>query len=148
MRVSKVDKKKRRGAAAIIVLFIIMAVTLLSLGFIARSDTELQCGNNMALRMQMDYLAYSGLTHGKALIANDAVQPSVGPVQIGSTSDYYEFSIAQIADPNLGSVYEYNVQAMGYRKIGTDPVAQSVLNAKVYYDPNDAPAYFMNIKRN
>jgi len=64
------SKNSRPGAAMLVVLFVIMAATLISLGFIAKSDMELACGRNVSLRMQMDYLAQSGLTHAKALITN------------------------------------------------------------------------------
>ena len=45
------------------VLGLIMAITLLSLGFLSRSQTEMACGQNMALRMQMDQGAVSALEH-------------------------------------------------------------------------------------
>jgi type II secretory pathway component PulK len=60
----------RRGAALLIVLIVIMAITVLSLGFLSRSDVELACGENMVLRTQMDYLAESSLEHAKGLILN------------------------------------------------------------------------------
>jgi hypothetical protein len=45
--------------ALLLVLLIIMAITILSLGFLSRCDTELACGRNMLLRTQMDQLADS-----------------------------------------------------------------------------------------
>ncbi len=63
-------RKKRKGVALLVVLFIVMAITILSLGFLSRSDIELACGENMILRTQMDYLAESGLEHARGLILN------------------------------------------------------------------------------
>ncbi|MHC4096666.1 MAG: hypothetical protein ACYSU3_11500 [Planctomycetota bacterium] len=40
----RIKRKKREGAALLIVLFVVMAITVLSLGFISRSDVELACG--------------------------------------------------------------------------------------------------------
>ena len=65
---SSLRKSDRSGAALLVVLFIIMAVTVLSLGFLVQSDVELACGQNMILRTQMDYTAESGIEHGKGLI--------------------------------------------------------------------------------
>jgi type II secretory pathway component PulK len=64
------SKNSRPGAAMLVVLVIVMTATLISLGFIAKSDVELVCGRNVGLRMRMDYLAQSGLVHAKALITN------------------------------------------------------------------------------
>ena len=60
-------KNSCKGAALLVVLFIVMAITVLSLGFLSASDMELACGQNMILRTQMDYLAESGLEHARGL---------------------------------------------------------------------------------
>ncbi|MBA7693960.1 hypothetical protein ES703_102560 [subsurface metagenome] len=70
LRCARNDGRNKRGAALLVVLFIVMAITILSLGFLSRSDVELACGGNMILRTQMDYLAESGLEHAKGLILN------------------------------------------------------------------------------
>ena len=57
----------QKGTALLVVLFIVMAITILSLGFLSRSDVELACGENMILKTKMDYLAESGLEHAKDL---------------------------------------------------------------------------------
>ena len=58
----------RSGAALLVVLLVVMVITILSLGFLSRSDVELACGQNMVLHTHMDYLAESGLEHAKGLI--------------------------------------------------------------------------------
>ena len=65
---NKKYKTHRRGVALLVVLFVVMVITILSLGFLSRSDGELACGQNMVIRTQMDYLAESGLEHAKGLI--------------------------------------------------------------------------------
>ena len=60
----------RKGVALLVVLFVVMTVTILSLGFLSQSDVELSCGENMILRTKMDYLAESGLEHAKGLLLN------------------------------------------------------------------------------
>lgn len=67
---SKNNNKSRSGVALLVVLFIVMAITILSLGFVSRSDVELACGQNMILRTELDYLAESGLEHARGLILN------------------------------------------------------------------------------
>jgi type II secretory pathway component PulK len=60
----------KKGVALLVVLFIVMTITILSLGYLSRSDVELVCGRNMILRTQMDYLVESGLEHARGLILN------------------------------------------------------------------------------
>ncbi len=66
----KIQNAGRPGVALLVVLFIVMVITVLSLGYLSRSDVELACGENMILRTQMDYLAESGLEHARGLILN------------------------------------------------------------------------------
>jgi type II secretory pathway component PulK len=56
--------------ALLLVLGIIMAITLLSLGFIARCDVELASGRSLAVRVQMDQMAVSALEHARGLLLN------------------------------------------------------------------------------
>jgi type II secretory pathway component PulK len=60
----------RPGVALLAVLMIVMVITIMALGFLSRSDVELACGENMALRTQMDHLAESGLEHARGLVLN------------------------------------------------------------------------------
>ncbi len=60
----------RSGAALLITLFIIMAIVVISLGFLNNSSTQLRTGSNFAMRGRIDYLAQSALTHAKTLITN------------------------------------------------------------------------------
>ena len=87
------DNKSRRGSVLIVVLGIVMAVTILSLAFLSRSDTELACGQNMAMRVKTDHIADSGLEHARGLILNpqevDAEYWTGDSTQQIDTDDFY-----------------------------------------------------------
>ena len=58
------------------VLLIVVAITILATGFLAGADTELACGANTLLRMQMDQLAQSGLEHARGLVLHPQDVPA------------------------------------------------------------------------
>ena len=91
----EIRNSRRSGAALLVVLFVVMAITILSLGYLSRSDVELACGANMALWSQMSYLAESGLEHAKGLILNPqeiSAEYWTGDTaqQIDAGNDYYD----------------------------------------------------------
>jgi hypothetical protein len=59
---------RRRGVALLTVLIIVMAITIISAGFIARTDLQLAGGMNADMRVQIDHLLDSGLEHARGLI--------------------------------------------------------------------------------
>lgn len=158
---------RRRGAALLVVLMVTMMIMVLSLGFIARSDTELACGDNTALRLKMDNLARCALEYGRAFAINYGParipDPAVQPSESGA-KDYWKLDfdppgsglsttpVANPADPNLfaGAItYTYTVTAEGYRLINSVRVAQSKFQARILY-VNDAgikKSYITSIKR-
>ena len=133
------DKKNttcRRGVALLVVLFIVMAVTILSLGFLSRSDVELACGKNMILRTQMDYLAESGMEHAKGLIINpqdvgSEYWPGDAGQQIISSEDYYDVEV--VRDPT--DRCNYIIDCNSYRLRGGEEVGRSSLSARLRLDP-------------
>ncbi len=135
-------KNSRAGSALLIVLFVVMVVTLLSLGFVVPSDRELACAHNLATRMQMDYLADSALTHAKALITNpqDVDTSSVGywqggwEFQIAGNNDYYDVAIVR-ATAGATNRCTYDITCQAYRKDGANKIAQSSLAAQLRIDP-------------
>jgi len=131
----------RKGAALLVVLFIVMAVTILSLGFLSRSDVELACGENMMLRSQMDYLAESGLEHAKGLILNPQDVSSEywqGDVsqQLYSGDDYYDVNVIR-GDPCDGPTYRsnYEITCEAYRIKNGEKIGRSTLKAELRLDP-------------
>jgi type II secretory pathway component PulK len=136
--------RNKRGAALLIVLFITMAVTIASLGFLARSDAELACGDNLALRLKMDNLARCALMYGRAFVMNygpaTISSPAAQPSETGG-ADYWKLTFAGApatnpVDPNLFSgttTYTYSITAEGYRLINSVKVARSSLQATILY---------------
>ncbi len=134
----------RKGAALLVVLFIVMAITILSLGFLSRSDVELACGENMILRTQMDYLAESALEHARGLILNP--QDVAGEYWTGDTgqqlvdgsSDYYNVTVKR-HDSGSGPAYtyrcNYDVNSTAYRLKNGEEVGRSSLTAELRLDP-------------
>jgi len=130
----------------LIVLFLVMVATILSLSFLSRSDVELACGENMALREQMDSLAYSGLEHAKGLLLypQDTPVSSVGYWQGASglqiESDYYDVNVAMHDANDLDPTYRctYNVQCEAYRLKDGEKVGRSAIEAEIRLDPSIA----------
>jgi len=123
----------------LVVLFIVMAITILSLGFVTRSDVELSCGQNMLLKTQMDYLAESGLEHARGLILNpqDVDDPvytywrGSTSLQLTSGSDYYD--VVVVRDEN--DFCNYTIDCDAYRLDGTEKISLSRLRAELRLDP-------------
>jgi len=144
--------------AMLMVLFIVMAIAVISSGFIARSDAELQSGRNYCLRNEVDYLAWAGLEHARALVISpentDVLDMWSGTelqLEAGSPQ-YYDLAInspveAAAADPNDASTYTYSVQSAAYRKIGGDVQTRSILTGTLFYDPNSTQAYYISVTR-
>ena len=143
----KILNSKEDGAALLVVLFVIMAITILSLGFLSRSDVELACGQNMILRTQMDYLAESGLEHAKGLILNpqdvplDELDPDheywVGRAGLqldSNTNDFYDVNIVR-DDSDLANRCNYIIDCNAYRLKGGEEVGRSSLTAELRLDP-------------
>jgi cytoskeletal protein CcmA (bactofilin family) len=136
------SKNSRDGAALLIVLFVVMAVTVLSLGFLARSSIQMAAGQNMAVRMQMDFLAQSALTHAKTLIMNpqdvttgiDGYWQGGSALQIAAGDDYYDIAITRSA-AGATNRCTYDIQCQGYRMPAGEKIAQSNLTVQLRLDP-------------
>jgi hypothetical protein len=137
-------KNHKQGSALLVVLFIVMAITVLSLGFLSRCDTELACGQNMVLCEQMDSLAYSGLEHAKGLILYPQDIPATGywtggsAQQLAAGDDYYNVNVAMHnaindADPTYRCTYDVNSEA--YRLKNGAKVGKSSIKAELRLDP-------------
>lgn len=131
---------RRRGVALLMVLLIVLAVTIVSTGFLARADVEMACGENMALRTQMDQLADSALEHAKGLLLHPQDVPSAywtGTTQlqlIDGSRDYYDVQIVRDAcEPS--DYCTYNVTCEAYRLRGAEKTGSSRLSAQLRLDP-------------
>ena len=128
----KKNKTNKEGVALLVVLFIVMAITILSLGFLSRSDVELACGENMILRTQMDYLAESGLEHARGLILNDndfSEDWTALRQQLYNGNDYYDVNVVQLGGCN------YEITCDAYREKNGEKFGRSSLEAELRLDP-------------
>ncbi len=154
------NKNHRRGAALLVVLFVVMAVSIISLGFITRCAAELNCGENMAIRTRVDYLAEVGLVCARLCILNGI--PTYSGQANEPLSDYifaYSYpapvlnSKAAPSDPNT---YTYIVEASSFRidPIENEKATETRLSGKLHFEPaldgNPANniAYYTSIRRN
>lgn len=129
------NKIRSCGFALVIVLFIVMAIAVLSLGFLSRSDVELSCGQNMILKTQMDYLAESALEHAKGLILNPQDVASeywtgaAGQQLFAGSNDYYDVNVTKLGELN------YQITGAAYREKAGERVGSSSLTAQLRLNP-------------
>ena len=103
---NKKQINSRSGVVLLLVLFVIMTITVLSLGYLTRSDVELACGVNMGLHAKMDYLAESGLEHAKGLILRPYDIAGVywagaeSQQLVAGSNEYYNVSVAKLGELN------------------------------------------------
>ncbi|MHC5076014.1 MAG: hypothetical protein ACYTFM_06265 [Planctomycetota bacterium] len=135
MMLKKIGKMQRKGTALLVVLFIVIAATIISLGFLSRSDIELACGKNMVIRTQMDYLSESGLEHAKGLILNPQDIESEywvgieGQQLMPGFGDYYDVEVNKIQER------DYLVNCQSYRIRNGQNLGRSILEAKLWLYP-------------
>ena len=131
----------RPGIAMLAVLMIVMVITVMTVGFLSRSDVELACGENMALRIQMDHLAESGLEHARGLILNP--QDIAGAEYwagaedqqlVAGSEDYYELAVTR-DDTDPTDRCNYIIDCNSYRLSGVDKIGRSKLTATLRLDP-------------
>jgi hypothetical protein len=131
---------RRKGVALLMVLLIVFAITIISLGFLTRCDTELACGQNMLLRTQMDQLADSALEHARGLtlhpqdIAGEYWTGGAGQQLMSDGSDYYDVSVVRdSSDPDDHCTYQITCEA--YRLQNARKTGRSRLFAELRLDP-------------
>jgi hypothetical protein len=123
------------------VLLIVMAVTIISMGFVTRMDTELACGDNTLLRMQMDQLAQSGLEHARGLVLHPQDVPAdfwtdgaTAQQLVADSRDYYDVRVSQdTSRPTDRCTYDITCEA--YRLAGSEKTGRSRLTSKLRLDP-------------
>ena len=126
---------KQKGTVLLVVLFVVMVITIVSLGFISKSDVELACGKNMVMRIQMDNLAESGLDHAGGLILNPQdvdTEYWMGGVRqqlVTGSNDYYDVNVVQLGECN------YQITCSAYKEKNGEKIARSNLVAELRLDP-------------
>ena len=137
---AKKHKTGRQGAALLVVLFIVMVITIVSLGFLSRSDVELACGQNMILRTQMDYLAESGLEHARGLILNpqdvssEYFTGAAGQQLVAGSDDYYDLEVVRV-DSEPTNRCNYIIDCNSYRLRNVEKIGRSNITAELRLDP-------------
>ena len=122
------------------VLMIVMVITIMALGFLSRSDVELACGQNMALRTQMDHLAESGLEHARGLVLNPqdvAAEYWTGQSLqqlVAGSGDYYDLTVTR-DDTDPTDRCNYIIDSNSYRLSGGERIGRSNLRATLRLDP-------------
>ncbi|NIP24228.1 MAG: hypothetical protein GWN67_02555 [Phycisphaerae bacterium] len=131
----RIKRKKQEGAVLLVVLIVVMAITVLSLGFISRSDVELACGNNMILRTQMAHLAESGLEHARGLIlspqdmGSEYWQGDIRQRLVEGSDDYYDVNVVKLTECN------YQITCTAYKEKSGERVGRCGLTAELRLDP-------------
>jgi len=134
--------RRGRGVALLMVLLIVLAITILATGFLAGTDTELACGANTLMRLQMDQLAESGLEHARGLLLHPQDVPAdfwtagATDQQLAASSrDYYD--VWTTRDVNQTTDYcTYDITCEAFRLVGTERTGRSRLAATLRLDPS------------
>jgi hypothetical protein len=152
------SNRHRGGMAMLTVLFIVFAVSVVSMGYLYRSDSALACGQGLCQRNRSDGLAWAGLEHARAVIQSYGTTPLREPNSVSfselpfvlDSNWYYELDISvsssDESDPNQRS-YTYEVTSEAW--YGTDKQARSYLCADIRYEADDPNGLseFLSIRR-
>ncbi len=133
----KRSKRQRKGVVLLIVLCLIITIMILSLEYVTQSDVELSSGRNMAMRIQMDYLADSAIEHARGLLLNpedvdlggDEYWTGALRQQLVTGNDYYDISIVKDDVNSTTEWLYYSINCSAYREQGGEKVGQRDLSA-------------------
>lgn len=135
--ISAIDYKRNRsrGAVLLVILIVIFTGTVLSLGFLSRSDLQLAAGHNTATRYKIDYLAESGLDYAKIQILSPQGQD--GEYWSGMTGLQLESGSDNCCDVNVTRVnsMDYEIVSQAYQQKDSEKTARSSLKTQLRIDP-------------
>ena len=126
----------------LMVLFIVMAIAVISSGFIARSDAALACGRNFCIRNETDYVAWGGMEAARALVQdpNTVWSYTKEPVSWEAMPGfYYDLNLSSTADPNT-----YSVSCAAYKEVDGQRQAESRIYGEIIHD-SGPPETFLYI---
>ena len=152
MRQKHRKNRLRKGMAMLMVLFIVMAIAIISSGFIARSDTALACGRNFNIHNEVDYAAWGGLEVAWALVQDPNGTPYDETEQSadwGAESNQLKYDLViespvATADPN---VYLHAVTCQAYKLVNGQQQATSAFYGDLIHDSDSGTAYYISIRR-
>ncbi|MBN1126218.1 MAG: hypothetical protein JXA82_14525 [Sedimentisphaerales bacterium] len=157
-------RKTRSGAALLIVLVVVMVITIIGLGFLTKSDSELACGNNMILQTRTSTdIAMSGLFYGRFYVLQyskiyntpeyvfSPIPRMTHPFKTG-TREYYDLtignSVQSVTDPND---YYRTITVSAYRETAdSTKVGETRITATLehtFISSSDQTAQYTSIKR-
>ena len=130
------------GFALLVVLLIVATISILALGFATKADRELSFGENVEVRMQMDYLSLTGLNYAKSLLLNPQnVDTGNGGhweggsgLQIEGGSDYFDVTVSRHTIGNTRRC-SYDITCGAYRQAGSDTISAREMTGEVRFDP-------------
>lgn len=134
------NDRGRRGVALLMVLFIVLAVTVIAAGFIARTDVELACGQNMLMEVQLKHLAESGLEHARGILTRPQGAESSLPWTwnwqqlLAGSPDYYDVSVALDTSDSTDRCL-YNVSCEAYHLQNGRKAGSYGLSAAIRLNP-------------
>ncbi len=137
----------------LVVLFIVMAIAIISSGFIARSDVALACGRNFSIRNEADYAAWGGLEVAWALVQDpNCVLPYNSGEQSadwGAETNNLKYDLTidspvATADPN---VVVHSVMCQAYKSVNGQQRAASRLYGELLYDSGSDVRRYISIRR-
>lgn len=139
----RVIKESRNGIVLIVILFIVAMISVLSFGFAIKADRELSFGENVGLRMQMDYLSQAGLNYGKSLVMNPQnVSTGSGGywrgesgLQMEGGNDYFDVMVRR-GEGGSTKNCNYEITCKAYRDTEDDNIiATSEISGVLRLDP-------------
>lgn len=124
-----------RGAVLLVMLIVIFTGTVLSLGFLSRSDLQLAASNNTTTRCEIDYLAESGLDYAKVQILSP--QGEEDEYWSGVTGEQLVPDSDNFCDVNVIRVnsMDYEVISRAYQQKDSEKTARSSLKSRLRLDP-------------
>jgi hypothetical protein len=131
----QIRRTRRRGFILLVLLIVIMAITVLGVGYLSQSGLELACGRNLLLRAQMDCLAESGLEHAKGLILHPQEVPQEywtgegGQRLDAQCRDYYDVNVVKLGECN------YQIVSTAYQFRGSERIGPTALKGELRLDP-------------
>jgi hypothetical protein len=122
-------KRNCRGAILIVVLGVIMAITVISLGFLASSDVELSSGCSLRNWVNLQSAAASSIEHARGMIsinAHKSVSHWTGISAYPAGNDFeYDITVSKDSPCN------YSIDSFTYKS----DAAEKSLTAKLRIDP-------------
>ena len=122
----------RKGTALLTVLFIVMLVSIYTMGFLVRSDSELACGRNSLLRTQAEYAALAGLEQARWAAFYNLTSFTFSKTSVGNC--WFE---GTLSGTSAVPSYTVDVTIKSFRYSGTEKIYYTTYYGKLYCENAD-----------